>query len=490
MSTSEHLDDRERLRPEWFRRPAPHIVLLGVGGSAAVGLSWTLLGPIAAAVLVGVATVVLSAFRPAAAAYLYFAALPFLAGIDRGQLLPLVRPNEAVLALLVAGAVLGGYLRFLRGDPVTIRFGPLDLPLAGFVLASTLWPVLSVMLRGRIPDGEELAALMPILKLTGLLILVRSTITTPRRQQLLLRIVVWSAALVAVIAILQTAGFPPVLRLLGSVWTPSESPDDIAERGTTTLASSIATGDYIVLALALLIGMAARATLVRRETLVLLPVLGAGVLAAGQFSTWAAMLTVGIVLLRQYPELVALGRRFLPALLVIAVAGAPAAITRLSEFGGEFGMPRSWLGRWDNLTSFYLPPFDVLHVLLGISPNTVLQAPETWRDAIYLEFGYLQLLWVGGIPLLVAFGWLSWSVLRRAARLRDDPEPRGVAATALYAAWWMVLVLSVIDIHLTLRGAGDLLFLLLAIVGGPTNDDPSPYDVRTPPAAAARDPAP
>jgi len=32
--------------------------------------------------------------------------------------------------------------------------------------------------------------------------------------------------------------------------------------------------------------------------------------------------------------------------------------------------------------------------------------------------------------------------------------------------WWMVLVLSIIDIHLVLRGCGDLLAVLLAVVTG------------------------
>jgi hypothetical protein len=41
----------------------------------------------------------------------------------------------------------------------------------------------------------------------------------------------------------------------------------------------------------------------------------------------------------------------------------------------------------------------------------------------------------------------------------------------LWAAWWVVLVLSLIDIHLVLRGAGELFFTYIAITSG-RSDDP------------------
>ena len=92
----------------------------------------------------------------------------------------------------------------------------------------------------------------------------------------------------------------------------------------------------------------------------------------------------------------------------------------------------------------------------------MLPARETWRELLYLESGYLQFLWVGGLPLLAAVGWLSVVVLRQARRVAADPGPAGAFAAALWAGWWMVLVLSVIDIHLVLRGTGELIFVGLA----------------------------
>jgi hypothetical protein len=50
--------------------------------------------------------------------------------------------------------------------------------------------------------------------------------------------------------------------------------------------------------------------------------------------------------------------------------------------------------------------------------------------------------------------------------LADRPGDLGSCATALTAIWWFVLVLSLMDPHLYLRGAGDLLFVLVGALTG------------------------
>jgi hypothetical protein len=159
--------------------------------------------------------------------------------------------------------------------------------------------------------------------------------------------------------------------------------------------------------------------------------------------------------------------RALPVLVLALVVGAPAFFGRLSGFWDGYGVPRSWLGRQDNLETFYIPPlFQEGGFLAGVSPNSVLVAPETWRENIFLESGYLQFLWVGGIPLLVGFIWLSVAVIRRCRWLVPRADAVGASAFALLLAWSMILVLSIIDPHLFLRGTGDLLFVLLGVVTG------------------------
>jgi hypothetical protein len=439
-----------------------------VGGVLAVAAG-PLLALAAIGVLVLVGLFVAAAYKPVFATYAYLGTLPFIAGIERGNLIPLVRPNEALLVVLVAGALVGAYLRWCRGDRVPLQLNQLDIPLGIFLLMSTAWPLLSMILRGHTPLTSDLAAVLPVCKLVAIYLLVRFTVSTEAQLVRCFRLIIWPGAVVAVIAILQTLHFGPVVSMLQAVWTPDSNAAALAERGTTTLGSPLATGDYLVIGLTLVICCGMRGLLDRRERLVLGVLLGAGILATGQFSTWISAVVAGGVILWRFSTVRRHSLRFLWLVPVALAVGAPALIGRLQGFG-EFGVPRSWIGRWSNLSTFYLPRFDFINVLLGVSPNSVLPAPERWRDVIYLESGYLDLLWIGGLPLLAAFGWLSVVVLRRTGKLiaQSDGQPAALsaAASALWVSWWFVVILTVLDPHLTFRGSGDLLFVLVGMTTG------------------------
>lgn len=446
------------------------LALAGVVAALLGGASTAVLGPLAGLAVVASATLFAAcAYRPIFATYLYLATVPIIAGFDRGVLVPLMRSNEALLVLVLAGAATGGLLRFARGDEVRWRPHPLDIPLGLFVVMSTVWPIASVLLREHTVAFSELFAVFPVVKLAALAVLVRFTVTSQSRVLWCVRFIAWPAAVLAAVAIGQTLRVGPVVSLL-SRWWPTDGSEGALERGSSTLSSSIATGDYIIIALTLVICCGLRGLLHRRERLLLGAVLGAGVLAAGQFSTWLAAIIAVALLAWRYPELRRKSVRFLPLGLVAVAVGAPALIGRLQGFG-EFGVPRSWLGRWDNVMSIHLPHFDAVRVVMGVLPDSVLQAPETWREVVFLESGYLLLLWVGGIPLLLAFGWLSVAVLRHASRRSAAPTVVGACASTLVIVWCFLLALTVIDAHLTLRGAGDLIFVLLAIISGRIHDE-------------------
>jgi hypothetical protein len=447
---------------------------LGAGGCAVIGgILAVVAGPLIVLATLGVLALVgmfaAAAYRPIFGTYAYLGTLPIIAGIDRGHLIPLVRPNEALLVVLLAGALAGSYVRWCRGERVPLQLHQLDIPLGVFLLASTAWPLLSMLLRGQIPATTDLAAVLPVCKLVAIYLLVRFSVGTEAQLVRCVRLIIWPGAVVAVIAILQTLNFGPVVSLLQAVWVPDSNATAIAERGTTTLASPIATGDYIIICLTLIVCCAMRGLLDRRERLGLGLVLGAGVLATGQFSTWiSAVVAAGLILWR-FNTLRHHSLRFAWVIPVALAIGAPALIGRLQGFS-EFGVPRSWIGRWNNLSNLYLPRFGFINVLMGVSPDSVLEAPERWRDVVYLESGYLELLWVGGIPLLAAFVWLSIVVLRWTRQLMEQSEGHqpaiGVAASALWVCWWFVLILTVLDPHLTLRGTGDLLFMLIGVTAG------------------------
>jgi hypothetical protein len=432
------------------------IAVLGASASGTIGGRFVVLG------MAALAVIALTAYRPIAATYIYLALLPFLAGIERGALVPLVRPNEAILVVLLAGGLVGAYVRFLRGEPIPFRFRRLDAALVAFLVLATIWPIASMLLRGVAPGAGDIAAVLPICKQMAVLVLVRATVVSDVQITRCIQLVVLPAAAVALIAVLQTLRFGPVIELLEAFWNAKTTSFDVEVRGSTTLAHPIATGDYIIIGSILLVVGRLKGVLRSRYWLIPGAVLAVGILAAGQFSSWLAAGLAAALLLRHFPDARRRAVRLLPLVPIAAVVGAPAALGRLADFrSGE--LPVSWQVRWDNVNHFYLPELKEQGVLLGVSPDSVLEAPETWREAIYLEAGYVQFLWIGGIPLLLAFLWLSREVLRQAGRGRDLPGPYGTCSASLEVIWWIVLVLTVLDPHLFLRGVGDLLFVLIAI---------------------------
>ena len=130
--------------------------------------------------------------------------------------------------------------------------------------------------------------------------------------------------------------------------------------------------------------------------------------------------------------------------------------------------------------------------MIGRAPDCAVVASDPsaivpfTRDVIYLESGYLWLFWVGGIPLVLAFLWLlrnGFRLTRQVASTRADDV--GVAAVAARAALWCLLILSLIDPHLTLRGGADLFFCLLGLAANlnvpithPDKPDLAPPDLQ------------
>lgn len=442
------------------RAVEPLILSAGLAAAMTAGLAAVFVGPLAVAGVVAVAIFAMVAWRPVLALLSYLLTLPFLAGVDRGQWLPLLRPNEALLVLVLFGALAGGLLRYMRGARLQLRVTRWDVAVAGFFVLAIGWPVSSMLVRGLVPSGQDLAALLPAAKLAALVVLGRLTVRTSKDLLWCLWLIVGGAVVIAAMSVLQVLGIEPVVGLIDTYYPVL--PRD-PHRATTTLSNAIATGDFVLGGTVLLL-MAGLRGLIGRARLVCLPVLAVGLVAAGQFSTWIGAMIVGAVVLHRYPPLRKKAVRIIPVIALAMVVAAPALFDRLNDFSNSSGAPTSWLVRWVNVRDLYLPPlFEQKGFVLGVSPNSVLVPPDTWRDVVYLESGYLQLLWMGGIPLLAGFIWLTTAVLSGGRRVSTRTDITGACAETLVVLWWVVLIMSVTDPHLSMRGPGDLLFVLLGI---------------------------
>src|ERR1700680_1588066 len=125
------------------------IALLALAVAAEVVGFVVVLIPIA---LLFVGFVVFVSRRPVTAAYVFLATQPFVGGIDRGHLIPLLRPSEAIQAVLTAAVICGVLVRVARGERLSVRITKLDRAIVLLCVLSSIWPLFWMFARGRIPS--------------------------------------------------------------------------------------------------------------------------------------------------------------------------------------------------------------------------------------------------------------------------------------------------------------------------------------------------
>jgi hypothetical protein len=274
----------------------------------------------------------------------------------------------------------------------------------------------------------------------------------------------WAASLVAAIAVLQSLKLFGVPHLLASYYAPFGTTTGLdINRGTSTLASAIATGDVMAFNLAISLSLLARGGKPRWLLMALSGLFTFGGLASGEFSAVIALLAVVVAvgavtrtLTRKILAMIALGS-------VAALALQPVIAQRLHNFSG--GIPSGWADRLANLREFFWPTlFRHFNFVLGVRPTPRIATPLFRTGYVWIESGHTWLLWSGGIPLFVAFVVFVWVTLRvtlrGSQRRREGP---GIAALATFGALVAMTILMTFDPHLTLRGSADLLFALLAL---------------------------
>jgi hypothetical protein len=404
--------------------------------------------------------------HPPLAAYVLIVVTPLTAGIERGVVVPYARPSEAV-AVLLAGVLVARHLvAVYLGRVRLVRLRAMDVAVAGIILTASVLPLLWLVARGRTGDPEDvLYALYPARILLDYVV-IRVGVSNAPEVRRCLWLALASGCVIALLAILQSLNVLGVGGLLNTVFPVEEGAVASAgDRATTTLGSSIATGALMVytvgVALAWWLGKGAAPRLLTFAV----PLLTFAVLASGQFSTAFGLLvcvvTVGLLLRR----LTHVTLSAVPLLVVGGLLLSPVIVRRLDGFDRPDGLPQSWVGRWNNLRTFFWPElFSNWNFVLGVKPAARVPATDSWRDFVYIESGHTWLLWTGGLPLLLAFCAFSWVGLRttaRVARIRTDAI--GTAAAAAFTGLVVMNVLMILDPHLTLRGSSDLLLVLVAL---------------------------
>jgi hypothetical protein len=444
------------------------LAILSIALLLAVGAA---LAPWATLVIVlGLGVVAGVALHPPLAASLLIVASLLLAGIDRGVLVPLLRPQEAILVLVVVGLVVHLLVgvRLLGGIRLALRFDRLDGAILGMAFASSVLPLGFMLLRERVIELDDILYALQLWKLYAVFVVVRVSLRSADEVRRCLWVIMCAGLVVGVVGLLQALDLFGVQELMTEYFKPvgeNASSFESLTRATSTVGSPFAVGDVMTFCIAIAAGLVVRG----HPRRVLLSALAALFLvfamSSGQFSiaigVVVAVIAFGLITRR-------LGRSLVGLLVVAMVAGVvlqPVIQNRLLAFDSPSGLPSSWEGRVANLETFFLPLLkEDLNWVTGVRPAARVAAPENWREYVYMESGHIWLLWTGGVIFLLAFLVflaIAMSTMARVARARSDAI--GVAAIASFTALAVLAVLMVLDVHLTLRGAGEVSFALLAL---------------------------
>jgi hypothetical protein len=446
-------------------RSAISIACLFVAVGAGAGV--TVRPKLTVAICAALAVMVWVAARPALAGYLVIGVTPLVAGIDRGHVVPVLRPSEA-LALLV-GAVLAAraLIMWRSGAARTPRLSPVEWAIVAMAVCNSVVPMIWMVARREPITQDDILYALVLWKYAGIYLIVKTSIRTRAQVARCLWLAIGSGAAVAVIAILQSLHLFGVPALLASYYAPFGYTGALEHaRGSSTLALPAATADLMILCLAITAGMWRK--LPRRRVLLsaAAALFAMGALAAGEFSS-AIGLIVGIcalALITNYPRLLS---------LLVPLAGAaviflrPVIAARLSGFDSVSGLPVSWTGRLHNLQSYFWPKlFSDWNYLFGVRPSARVPVSYQATGYVWIESGYTWLLWGGGIPLLIAFFYFARTTLRMGWQgFYDDGGPPGVAALAVFVIVTVICVVMIFDPHLTYRGIAEEFYALLALAG-------------------------
>jgi hypothetical protein len=460
-------------------------LLIGAGTGAVVVGTLAVLSP-AAALVAALALALVGAvlLRPALAAYTLIVVTPLITGVDRGRLIPVLRPNEAIVLLMAVPVFLHTMADPARARRAIARLRTgIGLSILLLLVTGSVLPLAWMFARGLAPTPDDAFYAVVLWKYALAYGIVRTTITSALQVRTCLWLILGVGVLVGVVGVVQSRDLLGIPQLLATEYSSaggSEGPAVAGIGATSTLGDPQPFGDVMVFCFAV-----AAAWLLRRRDR-RWPLIGCAVVfalatvASAEVSEVVALLTAALALgiLHRRLRHMALG-----VLLVTAAAAAilPDVVThRLQDVDPVTGTPISWSGRLSNLETYFLPQLASPSTLaLGVRPEARMATPDVEPDGwTYIESGHLWLLWTGGVPLLVAyivFLVIGLRITWRIARTRDGPV--GVAAAASWTALVVLAVITTFDPHLTMRGSADLDFTLLALAQAGTLAVPAGTEV-------------
>ena len=452
---------------------------VAVGALAGVKVKYAVL----AVIVIGTIGWVIA--RPAVAAYLLIFLTPLVVGINAGAVIPVLRPNEALIVLFGAAVGLRWLAGVRTGDIRWPRMDRVDASLIALGVTTSVLPLMMMVVRQRPISADDLLYCIVMWKLLAEYVIVRTVISTREQAMRCLWLSMLAAAIVCAVGIVQSLGLADVPGLLAKYYAPVGVDTSLSNgRGGSLLGLPAAAADLAILNLAIAIAMIVRGH-PRRLWLGGLAVLCAlGVVAAAEFSTMIGLI-VALAVLMALTKSGRIAACAIPVALFGGVLLWPVIRIRLAGFNSPSGLPVSWVSRLYNLRTYFWPVlFSDHNWILGVRPSARIATSSRRFGYVWIESGYTWLLWGGGIPLLASYIAFAGMVIRKGWAYARRADAAGIAAAAVTAAMCSQVVLMALDPHLTYRASGDALFLLLALIRSLPARRASPGGGNHPAAAA------
>lgn len=464
------------------------LMKIGVPVAALLGGAFaTVVGPAIGAGFIGMLVLIgLTAYRPHYSGYIMIAVAPAIVGFNRGQIVPLLRPNEALLFLL--WVVLGArWLLYSRR--ISIRLNRMDMVVCGLILTGLVIPLLVQFARLRPVSADDIFYGFVLVRLGLLYGIIRYTIRTPGEVRTAIGLSLTVASGLGLLGLMDSLNLLNTAERLNPYF-PNAGPLPDDGRGAATIGNPIGFGVYCGMNACLAVAMLVGRERPRPVLAIAAICCGIGVFGSGQIGpslSFVIGLGVLALLTRSTKQLISWS---LPFILLGSIVIAPLAQERLAGFDGPgiTGAQRqdianiggqeesralydanpgsSWDVRLYNLETFFLPEFeDDLNLWLGVSPQARVPSPNEGEDFIWIESGHLWLLWSGGVPLFIMFFlFVGIGMLTSRTVMRSTPGPVGICGAAAFSSLVILSVATTFDPHLTLRGTSDILFPLLGLV--------------------------
>jgi hypothetical protein len=402
--------------------------------------------PLGLGILACVALLAFTIWRPAIGCSVFAFSIALTTGLGRGTIVPLLRPNEVILVVVIVGLVVY-HLRRPGGHPITT----LDLALGSYTIGTVVIAFLDLFIphSALLTDPILFRGNLAPLQFLAVYLLFSRTALSSRGVKAVLDLTMLASIVVSLIAVVELAS--PGFRGIIEGYYPPQPPLTGGEplyRPISTLGHYAAVGAFGTINYTLALALAThRHPGFPRPWLTLVMIVNLAGLVASL--TWAPLLVLpfvtGAVLWhgRRVPgelgvTVLALAMAFVVLWPAVSARSAQQGLS-LSGASGGAAVPQTFNFRVQHWQEFYLPAL-MDHLWLGTGnalPSEVPPSLFNYVDNEYIREGFRA--GIVGLTLLVtmmgAIGWLGWR-----GRASPDPTQRTLGAACLAMAGFFLLV--------------------------------------------------